>query len=81
MELFLGGRRLRCWKGRGNGRRRDIGNRLLEGVQLLSKRRDLLGKLFRLGLLSYELILNDLQLVDGLLLSYLKPLRRLEKLV
>jgi len=43
----------------------DIGNRLLEGVQLLSKRRDLLGKLFRLGLLSYELILNDLQLVDA----------------
>ena len=32
-------------------------------------------------LLRNELILDHLQLVDGLLLSYLKPLRRLEKLV
>ncbi len=44
------------WNGRGNGRRR--GNRLLEGIQFLSKRRDLLGKLFSLGLLSDELALN-----------------------
>ena len=73
-EGWAFGVRRRC-----NGQRRDIGNRLLEGVQLLSKRRDLLGKLFRLGLLGCELVLNDLQLVDGLLLSYLKPLRRLEK--
>ena len=80
-ELFLGGRRLRCWKERGNGRRRDIGNRLLEGIEFLGKRRDLCGKLFSLGLLSDELVLNDLQLVDGLLLSYLKPLRCLEELV
>src|SRR5260370_14361312 len=62
--------RLALWhrNGRCNGRRRDIGNRLLEGVQLLSKRRDLLGKLFSLGLLSEHLVLNDLQLIDGLLL-------------
>jgi hypothetical protein len=81
LELFLGGRRLRRWKGRGNGRRRDIGNRLLEGVQLFSKHRNLLGKLFSFGLLSHQLVLNDLQLVDGLLLSYPKPLRCLEELV
>jgi hypothetical protein len=80
-ELFLGGRRLRCWKERGNGRRRDIGNRLLEGIEFLGKRRDLCGKLFSLGLLSDELVLNDLQLVDGLVLSYLKPLRCLDELV
>ena len=67
--------------GRRNRRRRDIGNRLLEGMQFLSKRRDLLGKLFSLGLLGGEPVLNDLQLVDGLLLSCLKPLRGLHKLV
>jgi hypothetical protein len=72
-SLFLGGRHLRCWKWRGNGRRRDIGNRLLEGVQFFSKHRDLLGKLLSFGLLRHQLVLNDLQLVDGLLLSYLKP--------
>jgi hypothetical protein len=38
-------------------------------MQFLSKRRDLLGKLFSLGLLGGEPVLNDLQLVDGLLLS------------
>jgi hypothetical protein len=58
-----------------------IGNRLLEGVQLLGERCDLLGELFRHRLLGGELILNDLQLVDGLLLSYFKPLRRLEEFV
>ena len=79
--LFLRRQSFRLCNRRCNGRRRDIGNRPLEGVQLLSQRRDLLGKLFRLGLLSDELVLNDLQLVDCLLLSYLKPLRRLEKLV
>jgi hypothetical protein len=54
---------------------------LLEGVKSLGQRRHLLGKLFGLRLLCDELILNDLQLVDGLLLSYPKPLCRLQDLV
>jgi hypothetical protein len=66
---------------RGNGRRRDIGNRSLKGVKLLGHSRHLLGQLLRLGLLSGQLILNDLQLVDGLLLRHLETFRRLEKLV
>ena len=78
LELFLGRQRREGARQRWS---RDIGNRLLEGVQLFSKHRDLLGKLFSFGLLSHQLVLNDLQLVDGLLLSYLKPLRRLEELV
>src|ERR1019366_5168495 len=70
-------RRRRCR----NGRRRNSGNRLLEGVQLLGHRSDLLGQLLRLDLLSSELVLNDLQLVDGLLLGHLKSLRRFKELV
>ena len=44
--LFLRSLGFRLCNRRCNGRRRDIGNRPLEGVQLLSKRRYLLGKLF-----------------------------------
>ena len=63
-------------RGRGKG-----GDGLLQGVKSLGQRRQLLGKLFGLRLLRDELILNDLQLVDGLLLSYPKPLCRLQDLV
>ena len=81
VALFLRRLRFQLCNRHCNGRRRDIGYRPLKGVQLLRKRRYLLGKPFRLVLLSDELVLNDLQLVDGLLLSYLKPLCFLEKLV
>jgi hypothetical protein len=54
---------------------------LLQGVKSPGQRRDLLGKLFGLSLLRDELILNDLQLVDGLLLSYPKPLCCLQDFV
>jgi hypothetical protein len=54
---------------------------LLNGVKSLGQRRDLLGKLSRLRLLGDELILHDLQLVDGLLLSYPKPLCCLQDFV
>jgi hypothetical protein len=52
---------------------------LLQGFKSLGQRRHLLGKLFGLRLLRDQLILNDLQLVDGLLLSYPKPLCRLQE--
>jgi hypothetical protein len=59
----------------------QVGDRLLQGVKSLGQCRDLLGKLFGLCLLRDKLISNDLQLVDGLLLSYPKPLCRLQDLV
>ena len=67
--------------GRVSRGRGQVGDGLLQSVKSLGQRRDLLGKLFGFRLLRDELILNDLQLVDGLLLSYPKPLCRLQDLV
>ena len=53
---------------------------MLQGLELLRHDRDLLGQLFGLRLLSKQLVLHDLELIDGLLLSDLKTLRRFKKI-
>jgi hypothetical protein len=68
---------LRRRNGSGNGRCRSY----LESIQLFSERCDLFGQLYRRRLLGDELVLNDLELVDGLLLRRLEPLCRFEELV
>ena len=73
--------RSRLPTGCGTRGRGKVGDGLLQGVKSLGQRRQLLGKLFGLRLLRDELILNDLQLVDGLLLSYPKSLCCLEDFV
>jgi hypothetical protein len=60
---------LRRRNGSGNGRCRSY----LESIQLFSECCDLIGQLFRRRLLGNQLVLNDLQLVDRLLLSYPQP--------
>jgi hypothetical protein len=62
---------------RSNGRCRNIGNRLLQGSKLLGHRGDLLGQPLCLRLLSGELVLNDLQVVDSLLLCHLETLQQI----